>query len=70
MPLGPTTWTPESACTTASLHVLLIGGVVVDPAPAIQYAAVPVVGELVQTRVGHQHGGVTQIRIQVPQRGD
>lgn len=53
----------------SEFHVLLIGGVIVDPAGGVQHAAVTVVGELVQAGVGHQHGGITQVGGQIAQGG-
>ena len=60
IPLGATTWAPAAACTTARSAYSADGGVVVDLAGARdEHTAVPVVGELVETAVGHHHQVVT-----------
>ena len=38
------------------------------PGPFVEDTAVPVVGELVQAGVGHQHGGVTEVLGQIAKR--
>ncbi len=53
----------------SQFHIAGHGGVVIDPAPVIEHTAVPVVGELVQTGVGHQHRGLTQVLGQIA-KGD
>ena len=48
--------------------VPLQGRVVVDLRRLVEHAAVPVVGELVQAQVGHQHGVVAELVVQPAQR--
>jgi hypothetical protein len=42
-------------------------GIVVHGSACIQHTAVAVIGELVQAQVGHQHGGVADLGLEVGQ---
>ena len=65
---GPDDVGPRISLRHSQFHVAAVGGVIVHPAGGVEHPAVAVVGELVETGIGHQHGVLAEVLGQIAQR--